>query len=220
VVSAFRRTSKGPAKPGRPRNVAATTAGTRCRDSIHAIHGHRTRLLYIDTGAERILVDPWLSGSCYWRSWWHFPPNRELLPEFFNPDILYVSHHHFDHFHYPSLRRIAKTARVLIPRFAVDVSRHELDHLGFKDVTELRHGDVVTLPSGARLASYQWAGRQRAGRRAGRRRVRRHERLQDQRAVGEADPEDVRAADVSSRATRSRRRIRTATTSPIRPTRS
>ena len=112
--------------------------------------------LYIETGAERILVDPWLSGSCYWRSWWHFPPNAALLPEYFNPDIVYVSHHHFDHFHYPSLRRIAKTARVLIPRFAVDVSRHELDYLGFKEVAELPHGDVLTLPSGTRLASYQY----------------------------------------------------------------
>jgi len=112
--------------------------------------------LYIETGAERILVDPWLSGSCYWRSWWHFPPNAELLPEYFNPDVVYVSHHHFDHFHYPSLRRISRTARVLIPRFAVDVSRHELDHLGFEDITELPHGEVMTLPSGTRLASYQY----------------------------------------------------------------
>ena len=112
--------------------------------------------LYIDTGHERILVDPWLSGSCYWRSWWHFPPNTNLLPEYLAPDFVYVSHHHFDHFHYPSLRRIARNARVFIPRFAVDVSRHELDNLGFKDVTELPHGEVITLPSGTRLASYQY----------------------------------------------------------------
>jgi UDP-MurNAc hydroxylase len=112
--------------------------------------------LYIDTGHERILADPWLSGSCYWRSWWHFPPNTELRPEYLTPDVLYISHHHFDHFHYPSLRRIARQARVFIPRFAVDVSRHELDNLGFKNVTELPHGDVMTLPSGTRLASYQY----------------------------------------------------------------
>src|SRR5262245_21354451 len=112
--------------------------------------------LYIDTGHERILADPWLSGSCYWRSWWHFPPNTDLRPEYLTPDIVYISHHHFDHFHYPSLRRIAREARVFIPRFAVDVSRHELDNLGFKDVTELPHGEVITLPSGTRLASYQY----------------------------------------------------------------
>jgi UDP-MurNAc hydroxylase len=112
--------------------------------------------LFIETGSQTILVDPWLSGSCYWRSWWHFPPNTDIRPEFLNPDYIYLSHHHFDHFHYPSLRRIAKTARVLIPRFGVDVMRHELDQLGFKDVTELPHGESLHLVGGTRLASYQY----------------------------------------------------------------
>jgi UDP-MurNAc hydroxylase len=112
--------------------------------------------LYIETGSERLLVDPWLSGSCYWRSWWHFPPNVEIGPELLDPDYVYLSHHHFDHFHYPSLRRISKKAKVLIPRFGVDVMRHELDHLGFKDVTELPHGQVSTMSSGTRIASYQY----------------------------------------------------------------
>jgi UDP-MurNAc hydroxylase len=112
--------------------------------------------LFIDTGAERILVDPWLSGSCYWRSWWHFPPNTPVRQEFLEPDYVYLSHHHFDHFHFPSLRRISKEARLLIPRFGVDVMRNELDQLGFKHVTELPHGEVMTLGSGARLASYQY----------------------------------------------------------------
>jgi UDP-MurNAc hydroxylase len=112
--------------------------------------------LYIETGTERVLVDPWLSGSCYWRSWWHFPPNTEIAPEALEPDYVYLSHHHFDHFHYPSLRRISKRARVLIPRFGVDVMRHELAQLGFTDVTELPHGAPLTLASGTRLASFQY----------------------------------------------------------------
>ncbi len=112
--------------------------------------------LFIDTGSERILVDPWLSGSCYWRSWWHFPPNTPIRQEFLEPDYVYLTHHHFDHFHYPSLRRISKTARVLIPRFGVDVMRHELDQLGFKDVTEMAHGKPMQVSGGTRVASYQY----------------------------------------------------------------
>lgn len=112
--------------------------------------------LFIETGSETILVDPWLSGSCYWRSWWHFPPNTEILPEHLNPDYIYLSHHHFDHFHYPSLRRIARTARILIPGFGVDVMRRELTTLGFHDVTELNHGSVLKLPGGTRAASFQY----------------------------------------------------------------
>ena len=42
--------------------------------------------LFIETSGERILVDPWLAGSCYWRSWWHFPPNTDLRPEFLSPE--------------------------------------------------------------------------------------------------------------------------------------
>jgi UDP-MurNAc hydroxylase len=112
--------------------------------------------LFIETGSERILVDPWLSGSCYWRSWWHFPPNTAVGQEFLEPEYVYLSHHHFDHFHYPSLRRISKRARVLIPQFGVDVMRHELEQLGFHDVTELPHGEPMTLASGTRVASYQY----------------------------------------------------------------
>jgi len=112
--------------------------------------------LFIETGAQRILVDPWLSGSCYWRSWWHFPPNTPIRQEFLEPDYVYLTHHHFDHFHYPSLRRIAKTARVLIPRFGVDVMRAEVEHLGFKDVVEMPHGEPLTLEGGTRVASYQY----------------------------------------------------------------
>jgi UDP-MurNAc hydroxylase len=112
--------------------------------------------LFIDTGREKILVDPWLSGSCYWRSWWHFPPNTEIRAEFLNPDYIYLSHHHFDHFHYPSLRRISRKARILIPRFGVDVMRFELQNLGYTDIAEMAHGEVMSLPGGARLASYQY----------------------------------------------------------------
>ncbi len=112
--------------------------------------------LFIETGFERILVDPWLSGSCYWRSWWHFPPNTEIRREFLEPEYVYLSHHHFDHFHYPSLRRISKQAHVLVPLFGVDIMRHELEQLGFTKVTELPHGHAMTLESGTRVASYQY----------------------------------------------------------------
>jgi UDP-MurNAc hydroxylase len=112
--------------------------------------------LFIDTGSQRILVDPWLSGSCYWRSWWHFPPNTPIRPEFLEPDYVYLTHHHFDHFHYPSLRRISKKARVLIPRFGVDIMQGEVEKLGFTDVVEMPHGEPLTLPGGARVASYQY----------------------------------------------------------------
>ena len=112
--------------------------------------------LRIQTRAGVILVDPWLFGSCYWRSWWHYPPSAPPDEEMLSPDFMYLSHHHFDHFHYPSLRRIDRSARVLIPRFGVDVMAGEVAGLGFDPPRELSHGQVVHLGSGVRVGSFQY----------------------------------------------------------------
>ncbi|MDG2028847.1 MAG: MBL fold metallo-hydrolase [Acidimicrobiales bacterium] len=112
--------------------------------------------LQVATRAGTILVDPWLFGSCYWRSWWHFPPSQEPTDEMLAPDWIYLTHHHFDHFHYPSMRRMDRSAKVLIPRFGVDVMADEVVSLGFDRPEELRHGRVFDLGDGVRVASYQY----------------------------------------------------------------
>lgn len=112
--------------------------------------------LYVRAGGTDLLVDPWLFGSCYWRSWWHFPPIAEIDEEWLTPDYVYLSHHHFDHFHYPSLRRIHREAEVLVPRFGVDVMRDELAGLGFHRVRELPHGAAKVLGDGLEVRAYQY----------------------------------------------------------------
>ena len=111
--------------------------------------------LYIESGATTVLVDPWLSGSCYWRSWWHFPPSPAPEDQWLRPTHLYLTHHHFDHFHYPSLRRIARGTRVLIPRFGNDAMPEELARLGFDDVVEMPHGRTLDLGR-LQLTSFQY----------------------------------------------------------------
>ena len=112
--------------------------------------------LYVETSGPTILVDPWLFGSCYWRSWWLDPPNDELAPEVLAPDFVYLTHHHADHLHYPSMRRLDSGAHVLAPRFGVDVMATEIRSLGFDRVSELAHGQVLELGGGVRMASYQY----------------------------------------------------------------
>lgn len=112
--------------------------------------------LYVESGDTDLLVDPWLLGSCYWRSWWHFPPVAEIDDRWLTPRFVYLSHHHFDHFHYPSLRKIHREAHVLVPRFGVDVMRSELSGLGFHRVTELPHGQPMVLGDGVTVRSYQY----------------------------------------------------------------
>ena len=112
--------------------------------------------LFVEAEGTSLLVDPWLVGSCYWRSWWLDPPIDGLDPAWLEPDVVYLTHHHFDHFHYPSMRRLDRSAQVLVPRFGVEVMADELRDLGFRDVREVRHGEVVELAPGFRLASYQY----------------------------------------------------------------
>jgi UDP-MurNAc hydroxylase len=112
--------------------------------------------LYVETSAGTILVDPWLSGSCYWRSWWHYPPTQDAAPEWLAPDYLYLTHHHFDHFHFPSMRRISRATHVLVPKFGVDVLSSQVRALGFSEVMEMPHAQVVQLGPRVRVASYQY----------------------------------------------------------------
>jgi UDP-MurNAc hydroxylase len=112
--------------------------------------------LSIETSAGRVLVDPWLFGSCYWRSWWHYPPTPPPSRELLAPDYVYLTHHHFDHFHFPSMRRLDRRAHVLVPKFGVDVLAGEVRGLGFPEVMELPHGQVVQLSPEVRVASYQY----------------------------------------------------------------
>ncbi|MEX1007232.1 MAG: MBL fold metallo-hydrolase [Acidimicrobiia bacterium] len=112
--------------------------------------------LYVETSAGTILVDPWLSGSCYWRSWWHYPPTQDAAPAWLAPDYVYLTHHHFDHFHFPSMRRIDRRTHVLVPKFGIDVMAGEVRALDFHEVMELPHGQVVQLGPRVRVASYQY----------------------------------------------------------------
>jgi UDP-MurNAc hydroxylase len=104
----------------------------------------------------RIVVDPWLIGSCYWRSWWHYPAAPEVADEWWSPDVIIASHHHADHLHYPTMRRFDRGARVVVPRFGVDVMAPELRGLGFDDVTEVPHGRSVELAPGVTCSSYHY----------------------------------------------------------------
>ena len=112
--------------------------------------------LKIETSAGLILVDPWLLGSCFWRSWWHFPPSEPPDDGTLKPDFVYLTHHHFDHFHYPSLRRIDRSAQVLIPRFGVDAMAAEVTGIGFAAPVEMPHSKIIDLGHGVRVASFQY----------------------------------------------------------------
>ena len=83
--------------------------------------GHATLLLSSD-GVPLLATDPWLVGSTYCQSWWldRYPADDDvdLIAATRN---IYVTHSHQDHFHLPTLRRLANPATLHpdLPNYSV-----------------------------------------------------------------------------------------------------
>lgn len=85
---------------------------------IHTL-GHACMVLEDDAGQPVLASDPWLEGSCYWRSWWLLnPPREDQVAAVARAPYLYITHEHPDHLHPPSLRKLGAAGRtVLLPDF-------------------------------------------------------------------------------------------------------
>jgi UDP-MurNAc hydroxylase len=112
--------------------------------------------LRINAAGKELLCDPWTLGSCYWRSWWNYPPVPASLTEALAPDFIYLTHLHWDHFHGPTLRRFAKSTHFLIPYFRYDRMRRDLHSLGFNNVTEIKHAQRIELSPELAIRSYHF----------------------------------------------------------------
>lgn len=75
--------------------------------------GHATVL--IDIGRIRVLTDPLLRDRVFFLQRHGRNPGPELLTER-PPDIVLLSHLHYDHADLPSLRKLPKSATVIAPR--------------------------------------------------------------------------------------------------------
>lgn len=101
--------------------------------------------LSVEAGDVSLVIDPWLIGSCYWRSWWNLPePSPELI-DGLAPTHVYLTHLHWDHFHGPSLRRFPRDTQMLVPECHTDRMVRDLEYLGFTNIRELRHNEPVDL---------------------------------------------------------------------------
>src|SRR5262249_23313111 len=89
-----------------------------------------------------VLCDPWFTPA-YFGSWFVFPRNDGLdASAFSQPDYLYVSHLHRDHFDATWLAaHVDRRAKVLLPAFGVDHLDHALPHLGFTRFFHLPNGE-------------------------------------------------------------------------------
>ncbi len=111
----------------------------------------------VSSKGKTLLTDPWLTGSCYWRSWWNYPPVRADLIATLKPDAIYLTHVHWDHFHGVTLKRFSRNTKIIIPYERSTRLARDLEQLGFTNVVELAHAQSVDLAPDFRLTSYQFS---------------------------------------------------------------
>ena len=113
--------------------------------------------LLIENQSTSLMCDPWILGSCYWRSWWNYPPVSEALVDALNPEFIYLTHMHWDHFHGDSLRKLGKDKKIIIPKGNNNRIKRDLNKIGFKNVVELKHGESLELGENFKITSYQYS---------------------------------------------------------------
>ena len=99
--------------------------------------GHAAFLIQIE--GVNVLVDP---------NWalWHGPVKRIRHPSLFahdlpKIDLVLITHAHFDHLHIPSLKRIAESQPIIVPRGVGDIVKK----LDFGSITELDTWHTTTF---------------------------------------------------------------------------
>lgn len=104
-------------------------------ESVHITYiGHATCL--IEMNGVRVLTDPILRD----RIGYIARPRRQLHPSWSRDiDAVLLSHMHLDHLDLPSLRRLGREMRLIVP----DGSGRLLRRDGFVNVEEVRPGDVT-----------------------------------------------------------------------------
>ena len=103
-----------------------------------------------------ILVDPWLIGSCYWRSWWNYPPVKMDAINNLQVDAIYITHVHWDHWHGPSLKKLFSKETLIITHDEPNKrSVNDLRNIGFKNIKLLKHGETFELGD-IKITPYQF----------------------------------------------------------------
>ena len=115
-------------------------------------------------GAAPVLItDPWLLGSCYWRSWWlSNPPTAAEIDWLASARYVFLTHEHPDHLHPPSLRRLKQVApegalQILTPDFPSMQMDAYLTEQGFA-VRRVPPSEWAQLEGGVQIMSLPVVG--------------------------------------------------------------
>ena len=110
----------------------------------------------IEYGGVSLITDPWLIGSCYWRSWWNYPPVDRDSVDKLKVDAIYITHVHWDHWHGPSLKKLFSKDTLIITHDEPNKrSVNDLKDIGFKNIKLLKHGEAFELGD-IKITPYQF----------------------------------------------------------------
>ncbi|NBU17610.1 MAG: MBL fold metallo-hydrolase, partial [Actinobacteria bacterium] len=112
--------------------------------------------ILVRTRGITIVCDPWFEPA-FFASWFVFPRNDTLpddvMHDVCNPDFLYVSHLHGDHFDTPFLRdRMNKDTTVILPGFPTREMERTFSRLGFRKFVRTADGAETEIADGVRVA--------------------------------------------------------------------
>ncbi len=105
--------------------------------------------ILVRANGKTIVCDPWFVPA-FFASWFVFPRNDQLpddlMHEVCNPDFLYISHLHGDHFDERFLYdRMNKETTVLLPGFPTREMERTFNSLGFKNFIRTTNAQEVDL---------------------------------------------------------------------------
>ncbi len=113
-------------------------------------------LLVKNKPGKSLICDPWLVGSSYWRSWWNYPPVSKELINSLQPDFIYLTHIHWDHFHGDSLKKFKPDIPIIVPKGNYTRMKDDLFYLGYTNIIELKHGERYQIDDNFYITSYQF----------------------------------------------------------------
>ncbi|MDA7754874.1 MBL fold metallo-hydrolase [Pseudomonadales bacterium] len=111
--------------------------------------------LLVKTETSSVIVDPWLVGSCYWRSWWNFPEPVFDDAELEGVDAVIISHLHWDHWHGPTLKKYLRDKPVIVSDDPSLRSEKDLRSIGFSDISKMAHG-ISTCVGDIKITFYNF----------------------------------------------------------------
>ncbi|HEU4778888.1 MAG TPA: MBL fold metallo-hydrolase [Steroidobacteraceae bacterium] len=126
------------------------------KDSVAEIKVLSHACMLARFGNTSIIIDPWLLGSCYWRSWWNFPEPQFDADEVRAVDAVVISHIHWDHWHGPTIKRLLKDRPFIVADEPHRRSADDLRRIGVRDVTCVPHGGSVVVGDGVKLTLHQF----------------------------------------------------------------